>query len=178
MRAGADELLRDREWAGARRPDLVIAGLVYEPGLTGAWRMRSEPWEEIRTALGEVQADGGRRLRLENHKTSLLYQVAKLPNDEDGGVERRLLASVLVRGKISQTNAVVVKVVWFDAGQKPIDGVGQVRMPAGYWTEGQRVVFPVVRPEGAVYAGLFINVLHQQRGDWVELFMPSLAWGD
>lgn len=163
------ELLADAGWMGARRPDLRMAGLLYEPGLTEPWVARTEPWEGL---IAELRGDGTdlRILRLENNRTSAFEQGLVCPPTGSG------TASWEVSGRISPTSQVLFRVLWYDAYQAPC-GETTVQIPAGEW-KGVVPVIPLVPPSNAFFLGFSLNLLHQQRGDWLEIRNVSLKWRD
>lgn len=163
------ELLEDAGWTGKRKADLWLAGLLYEPGLTEAWQARTEPWEGLVAEL-RGQDSAPRTLRLENNKTSAFEQGVACPSTGYG------TATWEFSGRISVTNQVLFRVLWFTSEMKPC-GETTVQIPSGDWTK-TRPVIPLEPPDKAAYLGFSLNLLHQQRGDWLEISNISLSWRD
>jgi Domain of unknown function (DUF4838) len=163
------ELLEDAGWRGPITPGLRLAGLLYEPGLTDSWQARTEPWQGL---VARLLGDGTspRTLRLENNKTSAFEQGVACPPTGSG------TASWEFSGRISQTNQVFFRVLWFDATQAPC-GETTVQIPSGEWQSAKPVI-PLQAPNGAAYIGFAMNLLHQQVGDWLEIRNVSLTWRD
>lgn len=163
------ELLRDAGWSGEVKSDLRMAGLLYEPGLTEGWQARTEPWEGLVAELRET-GGGARVLRLENNKTSAFEQGVVCPPSGSG------IATWEFSGHISPTNQVLFRVLWYDAEHQPC-GETTVQIPAGDWTSSKPVI-PLNPPGDALFLGFSLNLLHQQKGDWLELRNISLTWRD
>jgi hypothetical protein len=163
------ELLADAGWRGVKKPDLRLAGLLYEPGLTQPWVARTEPWEGL---VAELRGDGTepRTLHLENNKTSAFEQGLVCPPTGSG------TASWEISGRISPTSQVLFRVLWYDAYQAPC-GETTVQIPAGEW-KGVAPVIPLVPPANAFFLGFSLNLLHQQRGDWLQVRNVALTWRD
>ncbi len=163
------ELLVDAGWRGARNSDLHIAGLLYKPGLTEPWVARTEPWEGL---VAELRSDrkGVRSLRLENNKSSAFEQVLICLPTVTG------TASWEVSGRISPTSQVLFRVLWFDFNKAPC-GETTVQIPAGEWKKVVPVI-PLTPPSSAFYLGFSLNLLHQQRGDWLEISNVSVTRRD
>lgn len=174
---GGRELLDDPEWRGERRSELRLAGLLYEPALTTSWKARTEPWRGLVAELrGGETGEGAdakrvpRTLRLENNKTSAVEQAVLCPPTGRG------VASFEMSGRISPTNQVLFRVLWYRVDHTPC-GETTIQIPSGEWRD-LRPSIPLEPPEGAVFLGLAFNFLHQQAGDWLEIRRPSLAWRD
>lgn len=164
------QLLDHLRWEGPVPPDLTIAGLVYEPGLPGRWKARTEPFEGLLTTVLDDPEQPGRVLRLENHKTSFIQQTVRLPGPGRG------LFSVLFRGHLSVGSELQIQVGWHQADGAALGGSARINLPPGHHPRDSLLPFPLVPPEGAAYASLIIAVYHQQQGDWIELRKPNFEW--
>ncbi len=164
----ARQLLHDARWLGPLRPDLHLAGLLYEPGLTGGWRARTEPREGLLVELREPGDGRPRVLRFENNKTTGVDQVVALP-----GAGRGLAMSEL-SGEISLTNQVIFRVLWFGSDHNLLREDAR-QIPPGSW-RGARLRTPLDPPEGAAFVGVMLNIQHQQAGDWLEWSDVSVQW--
>ncbi len=165
----ARELLHDPEWRGTPRPDLHIAGLLYEPGLTRGWSARTEPREGLLTELRDPGDGGPRALRFEHNKTTGVDQVVPLPPGPGGGV-----AACEISGEISLTNQVIFRVLWFGANHALLREDAR-QIPPGSW-RGAHLRTPLDPPEGAAFVGIMLNIQHQQPGDWLEWRGASIRW--
>jgi len=168
-RAPGRELLQDAGWRGPVMPDLRLAGLLYEPGLTLGWQARTEPWKGL---VAELRGDASapRVLRLENNKTSAFEQGMVCPPTGSG------TAAWELSGRISPTSQVLFRVLWIDADFR-VCGETTVHIPVGEWA-GVMPVIPLQPPAGAAFLGFSLNLLHQQAGDWLEIRNLSVTWQD
>ncbi len=161
------ELLDEPRWAGEASGASMIAGLPFRVPLPGRWEGRSEPWEGLKSDLRDDD-EGGRLLRLENHKTSMIHQSVALPNIGE------FAASMRMRGRIGLSSRALLRVTWYGLDQRELPGEMAVGLMEGEWRDWVRVMVTARAPDEAVYAAVSLHIRNQQRGDWLEVARPSL----
>jgi hypothetical protein len=67
-------------------------------------------------------------------------------------------------------------VLWYDFYKAPC-GETTVQIPAGEWKKVVPVI-PLTPPSSAFFLGFSLNLLHQQRGDWLEISNVSVTRRD
>jgi hypothetical protein len=167
---GGSELIPDSFWHRPPAPDLVIAGLVYAPGMPPGWRSRSEPWQHM---LARFEARPGRAervLRLENHKLTILQTVVAAP-----AAGSEVVLAIDVAGHLGGETRLLFGGAWAGADGRPTEAERFVHLPPGRWPTGTRLVLAMPpAPSGTRLLGFNLYVTDQQAGDWLELSRPSI----
>lgn len=144
------------ELSGPLKPARLIASLTYEVALPEFWQSRVEPAEHHRAKLN------GGILRISGTKTTAVYRWLRLPV---GTTEVR--ATAQVRGMVSNSGVVNLTLGWLDANEKHL-GLSSVRLPEGEWPDWRTLLQAARPPEGAVWVGIGVTVMHQTPTDWID----------